>query len=400
MKTLNQALEELIGNAGKSRTGLSSEVVPLAAALRRVLAHDVTSALDVPPHDNSQMDGYAGRMVEMNNALAPMEVSQRIAAGHPGDRLVEGSVARIFTGAPIPQGADAVIAQEDAIAEEGGAVRFRRPAEPGQNIRLRGSDIRAGEVILKKGRRLGPAELGLCASVGLGSVAVYQTLKVAVFSSGDELRPPGEPLGPGQIYDSNRPMVLSLLRSMGLEATDAGCLPDDLEITKQKLKEAAKGHDVILTCAGVSVGEEDHIRAALDAVGSIALWKISIKPGKPFAFGQIGTTAFLGMPGNPVAAWVTFQLLIRPYLLARGGTDDIEPFALHARAGFDWQKPDPRQEFLRGWLDDNGAVRIHDRQNSAVLSSVTQSEGLVEIAGGGVISRGDTVRFIPFQSFT
>ncbi len=302
MRSLNDTLGQLLEHA--EGCGLpAGESVPLFSALGKVLAHPVHSPIDVPAYDNSQMDGYAGVAVEMNNALEPLVVSQRIAAGHAGTALTPGTVARIFTGAPIPLGANAVIMQEQAVVGEDGRVRFTEPAAPGQNIRPRAGDLSIGQMILDRGVRLKPADLALCASVGLDRVSVRRPLTVAVFSSGDELRQPGEPLAHGQIYDSNRPMILSMVAELGFRVIDMGCLPDQLEVTKAQLAKASESADVILTCGGVSVGEEDHIKAAIGALGTLALWKVAMKPGKPFAFGTVGGATFMGMPGNPVAAW-------------------------------------------------------------------------------------------------
>lgn len=393
MKSLDQALDILLaGNLPVAET----ESVELQQGLGRVLAQAVASPIDVPAYDNSQMDGYVGVAVEMNNATEPMVVSQRIPAGHPGTTLTPGTVARIFTGAPIPSGANAVIMQEQVQVLDDGRIKLLEPVSPGQNIRPRAGDIACGAVMLEKGRRLTAADLALCASVGQSRLTVYRRLKVAVFSSGDELRQPGDSLGHGQIYDSNRPMIMALARGLGAEVLDMGCLPDDLSITKERLRHAAEHSDVILTCGGVSVGEEDHIKAAISALGSLDLWKISVKPGKPFAFGRVGQAVFMGMPGNPVAAWVTFALLVRPYLMGMMGAAIEAPMGFRVAAAFNWPKPDSRQEFLRAWIDAQGRAQIHERQNSAVLSSVTQCTGLVEIPASTPVSAGEFVRFIPY----
>jgi molybdopterin molybdotransferase len=395
MRSLNDTLAQLLEHA--EGCGLpAGESVPLYSALGKVLAHAVHSPLDVPAYDNSQMDGYAGVAVEMNNALEPMLVSQRIPAGHAGDPLTPGTVARIFTGAPIPAGANAVIMQEQAVVDEAGRVRFTEPATPGQNIRPRAGDLKGGQLILDRGVRLKPADLALCASVGLDRVSIRRPLTVAVFSSGDELRQPGESLAHGQIYDSNRPMILAMVAELGLRVLDMGCLPDQLEVTKTQLAKASESADVILTCGGVSVGEEDHIKAAIASLGTLALWKVAMKPGKPFAFGTVGSATLMGMPGNPVAAWVTFALLVRPYLLARMGADACSPRRLRVPAAFDWTAPDSRQEFLRGRLNEHGAAVPHGRQNSGVLSSVTESEGLIEIPASTPVRAGEFVGFIPY----
>ncbi len=397
MKSLNEALQALLLDArDRARDQLTTEQLPVMESLGRVLAADVISPINVPPYNNSQMDGYAGVAVEMNNALEPLPVSQRLPAGSFGTPLKPNTVARIFTGAPIPQGANAVIMQEQVRLSEDGRIQCLEPVQPGQNIRPMAADLRTGQVILEKGRRLSAADLALCASVGCAHISVVQQLRVAVFSSGDELRQPGELLGPGQIYDSNRPMVINLLRGLGLHATDLGCLPDRLDATRQALAQAAIDHQVILTCGGVSVGEEDHIKAAIAAEGELELWQVGIKPGKPFASGQVGRASFLGLPGNPVAAWVTFLLLVRPFLLVRSGAPAPTLQAFSVRAAFDWPRPDVRREFLRGWIDENGNAQIHARQNSAVLSSVTESAGLIDVAPSTPVHAGDFVRFIPY----
>lgn len=397
MKSLDEALNVLLSMLWAPR---GTEPLPLAQALGRILVRDITSPMDVPSYDNSQMDGYAGRAVEMNNALEPLTVSQRIAAGHPGGPLREGTVARIFTGAPIPEGADAVVMQEHVTVLDDGRIRLTAPVAPGQNIRPRAGDLAMGRVILPAGRRLAPADLGLCASVGMSTLDVRPRVRVAVFSSGDELRQPGQSLGVGQIYDSNRPMIIALARALGAEVTDMGCLPDRLEATREGLAGAASAADVILTCGGVSVGEEDHIKAAIRSLGSLDLWRIAIKPGKPFACGRIGDALFMGMPGNPVAAWVTFALLVRPAILAVAGASIPRPRAWQVPAAFDWPRPDQRLEFLRGWIDEQGCAQIHSRQNSAVLSSVTDSDGLIEVPPSTPLSRGEFVRFIPYTALS
>jgi molybdopterin molybdotransferase len=350
----------------------------------------------VPAYDNSQMDGYAGVAVEMNNALAPLLVSQRIAAGHPGSPLAPGTVARIFTGAAIPSGANAVVMQEQTAAEDAHSIRLLQPVAPGQNIRPKAGDLHCGQVILQRGRRLSAADIGLCASVGLARVSVMRRLRVAVFSSGDELRQPGESLSFGQLYDSNRRMILALVRGAGCTPIDMGCLPDQYAVTRDRLQQAASQCDALLTCGGVSVGEEDHIKSAISALGTLDLWKVAIKPGKPFAFGRVGEAVFMGMPGNPVAAWVTFCLLIRPALLTLAGARVSPPIGSRRPAAFDWPQPDSRLEYLRGWLDAQGAAHIHPRQNSSVLSSVTESAGLVEIPASTPVRTGESVRFIPY----
>jgi molybdopterin molybdotransferase len=393
MKTAAEALQILISSM---RPITEMGRISVVDGLGRVLAEPVVSPIDVPAYDNSQMDGYAGVAVEMNNALDPLPVSQRIAAGHPGSPLVPGTVARIFTGAAIPSGANAVVMQEQTVAADEHSIRLRQPVAPGQNIRPKAGDLHRGQVILQKGRRLSAADIGLCASVGLAEVSVMRRLRVAVFSSGDELRQPGESLSFGQIYDSNRRMILALVQGAGCTPIDMGCLPDQFAMTRDRLQQAASQCDALLTCGGVSVGEEDHIKSAISALGTLDLWKVAIKPGKPFAFGRVGEAVFMGMPGNPVAAWVTFCLLIRPALLTLAGARVSPPIGSRRPAAFDWPQPDSRLEYLRGWLDAQGAAHIHERQNSSVLSSVTESAGLVEIPASTPVRAGESVRFIPY----
>jgi molybdopterin molybdotransferase len=393
MKTAAEALQILVSSM---RPVTETEPISVVDGLGRVLAEPVVSPIDVPAYDNSQMDGYAGVAVEMNNALGPLPVSQRIAAGHPGSPLAPGTVARIFTGAAIPSGANAVVMQEQTTSEDEHSIRLLQPVAPGQNIRPKAGDLHHGQVILEKGRRLSAADIGLCASVGLAQVSVIRRLRVAVFSSGDELRQPGEPLAFGQIYDSNRRMILALVQGAGCTPIDMGCLPDQLSITRDRLQQAAGQCDALLTCGGVSVGEEDHIKSAIASLGTLDLWKVAIKPGKPFAFGRVGEAVFMGMPGNPVAAWVTFCLLIRPALLTLAGARVGPAIGSRRPAAFDWPQPDSRLEYLRGWLDAQGAVQIHARQNSSVLSSVTESAGLVEIPASTPVRMGESVRFIPY----
>lgn len=399
MRSFDETLAMLL-DAARERPARSSVVVDLAQALGRIAAAPVASAIDVPAYDNSQMDGYAGRVSDINLSTAPLPVSQRIAAGHPGSPLAPGTVARIFTGAPIPEGANAVVMQEQTTVDEDGRVTFTAPVEPGQNIRPRAGDLRQGQIVIAQGQRLSAADLGLSASVGISRLSVVKPLVIGVCSSGDEIRQPGELLGAGQIYDSNRPMILGLAQALGCEVKDLGCLPDRADVTRQTLADAAQVCDLIITCGGVSVGEEDHIKAAVEALGTLDLWKIAIKPGKPFAFGRINQAVFMGLPGNPVAAWVTFVMLVRPYILAACGAERVTPQSVPLPADFDWPKPDARQEYLRGWVNARGCLEVHARQNSGVLSSVTESAGLIEIPAGVSHRKGAILRFIPYSALT
>ena len=371
----------------------------------RVLAHVVVSALHVPPQDNSSMDGYALRLQDVTAPGVEMPVSQRIPAGSSGAPLQAQTVARIFTGAPIPLGADAVVMQEDCVAiavAEGDVARVQVSAvpKPGQWIRRAGEDVASGAVVLAKGQRLGPAELGLAASIGMDRLSVVRRPRVALFSTGDELVMPGtvapQDMRPGAIYNSNRFFLSSLLRRMGCEVTDFGIVPDKLEATVNAMRDASVAHDVILTSGGVSVGEEDHIKPAVQSLGSLDLLQIAIKPGKPFAHGKVGAAHFIGLPGNPVSSFVTFLLLVRPFLLRLQGVAEVAPIATSLRADFDWLRADKRQEFLRVRRNAQGGLDLFPNQSSGVLTSAVWGDGLVDNPGSQTIQKGDVVRFYSF----
>lgn len=394
-----QAIDRLRASA----TVVGAEQLELMRAAGRVLAQDVVAPINVPPHDNSAMDGYVLRLAD---ALASAEqgvvmpVSQRIAAGHAGAPLAAGTAARIFTGAPIPEGGELVVPQELTETSEAG-VRLLQPASIGQHIRRAGEDIALGNVLVPAGTRLTAAHLGLIASVGQGRVTVRRRLRVAVFSTGDELRMPGEPLGPGQIYNSNRFVHTALLVQMGHEVTDLGIVRDSLDATRAALREAAQGHDLIITCGGVSVGEEDHVKAAVQAEGELTLWSLAIKPGKPLAHGTVrradGTSAqFIGLPGNPVSSFVTLLIVVAPLFMALLGEIPREQ-ALYLRADFAWPKPDQRQEFLRVRMNATGGLELYPNQGSGVLTSCAWADGFVDNPGGRAIAQGDVVRFLPLS---
>ena len=383
-----------------------SESLSTFDALGRVLAADVHSVLDVPPTDNTSMDGYALRCADVPAAGTVLPVSQRIPAGVVGTPLAPGSAARIFTGAQVPAGADAVVIQEQCAVQDGSAVRIDAVPEPGQWIRRRGEDVRAGSVALEAGTRLTPQAFGLAASVGAAHLRVMRRARVALFSTGDELAMPDETppdrLRPGAIYNSNRYTLRGLLQQFGCEVSDFGIVPDRLDATREALRLAATGHDLILTSGGVSVGEEDHLRPTAAAEGRIDLWQMAIKPGKPFAFGAIrnGTpreTLLLGLPGNPVSSFVAFLLIVRPVLLRLQGVADTAPRVLTLRAAFDWTRPDRRREFLRARLNDAGELELYPNQSSGVLTSAVWADGLVDNPPSQTIARGDAVRFLPFS---
>ncbi len=370
-------------------------------ALGRVLAAAQVSGISVPPLDNSAMDGYAIRAADLNSSGdTRLPVTQRIPAGSVGSVLLPQSAARIFTGAPIPPGADAVVMQEDTT-QENNVVTIQRAVPSGNNIRRAGEDIAPGSTVLQAGTRLGPQHLGLAASVGLARLPVYRKLKIATFFTGDEIVMPGQPLAPGQIYNSNRFTLNGLLHSMGFDVVDLGIVPDDLEATVGVLARAASQADVILTSGGVSVGEEDHVKAAVERLGEIAMWRISMKPGKPLAFGRIENASFIGLPGNPVSVFVTFCIFARPFLLRAQGVMDIAPRGFWVEAAFDWPRPDHRREFLRARRVAGEAgttrVEIYPHQGSGVLTSTVWGEGLIDVPAGTTIARGDRVFFMPFS---
>ena len=399
--SLDEALQRLLAQAAPlGRT----EIVSSFEADRRVLAQDVMAALQVPPVDNSAMDGWAVRVADVPAAGTELPVSQRIAAGQVGAPLAPGSAARIFTGAPIPPGADAVVMQEDSDTLDGGErVRLRVVPPPGLAIRRAGEDIRRGAVVLRKGERLTPASIGLAASMGLDALTVAGAPRVALLSTGDELVMPGdlppEALPPGAIYNSNRFFLQLLLRRLGCQVEDLGIVPDERGATEAALRSAAEDNDLILTSGGVSVGEEDHVRPAVQALGQLDLWKIAIKPGKPFACGHVrreqgGRAHFIGLPGNPVSSFVTFLLLVRPFVLALQGMASPAPVSIAARADFTWGKAEKRREFLRARRNAQGGLDLFENQGSGVLTSVHWADGLVELAPGQTVAPGQQVRFL------
>lgn len=403
MLTVGQALEFLLTAV---RPITENEVMPTLAANGRVLAASQIARLDVPAADNSQMDGYAIRTADCTIAGTRLKVSQRIPAGHVGSALQPGTAARIFTGAIIPAGADAVVMQELCEPEknaDGDSVTIRQIPESGEWIRRAGEDIQNGSVILKAGSRLRAQELGLAASVGLATLPVMRKLRVAVFFTGDELAMPGEPLKPGAIYNSNRFTLRGLLENLGCDIADYGIVPDSLAATRETLREAAKRNDLIITSGGVSVGEEDHIKPAVEAEGRLNMWQIAIKPGKPLAFGEIdretgnGHAFFFGLPGNPVSSFITFLLFVRPFVLRLQGVHNVSPNVFNLRADFAWPKADRRNEFLRARINDRGGLDLFANQSSAVLTSTVWGDGLVDNPPGQTIAPGDSVRFIPFS---
>lgn len=376
------------------------ETVPLRAALGRTLATAVTSAIDVPGWDYSAMDGFAVRAADCASSGCVLPVSQRVPAGADPQPLAPASAARIFTGAPIPAGADSIVMQEVCSAD-GDRVRIDAEVEVGANIRRRGEDIEQGSVVIAAGTRLDPQHLGLAAAVGVPSLEVVRRPRVALFASGDELLMPGEPLAAGKIYNSNLFTATGLLQALGCEVVELGIVEDTLDATKTALRDGASRADLVLASGGVSVGEEDHVKPAVESLGTLDMWKIAIRPGKPVAFGHVDGTPFIGSPGNPVSLFVTFLLFVRPFLLRLQGRDDWPLQVMQAVADFDWPRPDKRREFQRARIafDEDGAgrVSVHPSRSSGVLSSVTWANGLVIIPEGTPLARGDNVSFLPFS---
>ncbi|MDD1019865.1 molybdopterin molybdotransferase MoeA [Pseudomonas sp. TNT2022 ID1048] len=389
---VEQALARLLAMA-EAAPIVERERLPLAATEGRVLAEALVSSLDLPPWPNSAMDGYALRVEDWKGE--PLPVSQRIFAGQSPEPLQPGTCARIFTGAPVPAGADCVEMQENTQVQDDQRVRFTEPLKAGQNIRPQGQETTIGEQVLAAGTRLGPIEQGLAASLGCAELEVLRRVRVAVLSTGDELVEPGRPLGPGQIYNSNRVLLCSWLKRLGCEVLDAGILPDDLPATRQRLAELGDV-DLILSTGGVSVGEADFLGIALREAGELALWKLAIKPGKPLTFGHFRGVPVIGLPGNPASTLVTFALLARPYLLRRQGVQQVQPLSFQVPAGFVWPRPGNRREYLRGRLE-NGRAIIYRNQSSGVLRSAAWAEGLVEVLEGRTLEEGDVVNFIPLS---
>jgi len=393
MLSADQLLDALLERAVSVT---ETETVSVTDVLGRVLAVPQTSAITVPPLDNSAMDGYAVRVADVAVPGVRLPVSQRILAGTVGMPLQAGTAARIFTGAPVPEGADAVLMQE-YCSVEGESVVINTLPHSGENIRRAGEDIRSGAQVFAAGTRLGAAEMGLAASVGLAELPVFKKLKVACFFTGDELVAPGKPLQPGQIYNSNRYTLTGLVNGLGCELIDLGIVPDTLEATEAALEGAASIADVVITSGGVSVGEADYVKAAVEKLGRVEMWKVAMKPGKPLVYGRVNDADFIGLPGNPVSAFVTFCLFVRPFLLKRMGAADVLYRAFAVQADFSWHKPGARREFLRARLQPNGKLGLFPNQSSGVLTSCAWADGLVDLAVGQTIQPGEWVRIIPFS---
>ncbi len=396
---LDDALADL---TGRVNAAVGVERVPLRRAAGRVLAADVASPIDVPRHDNSAVDGYAVRHADLPpEGEARLRIAGRAAAGHPFAGTVgPGEAVRIFTGAPMPAGPDTVLMQEDC-REEDGAVIFAGRIKAGANRRFAGEDVAAGRRVLAAGRRLRPQEVALAAAVGVTELEVYRPLRVAVFSTGDEVRDPGQDLPEGGIYDSNRYAIMALAEGLGGAVTDLGILPDRLDAVRDALGAAAADHDLILTSGGVSLGEEDHVKAAVQAQGALHFWRLAIKPGRPVALGQVGDVPFVGLPGNPVATMVTFALVARPLMLGLMGASAEAPPRYRVPAAFSFRKKPGRREFQRGRLvhrDGRLAVEVFAAQGSGILSSMTESDGLIDLPEDlEQVTPGQPLDFLPFR---
>ncbi len=376
-----------------------TEHISILDALGRTVAEDIVSTIDVPGHDNSAMDGYAVRSADIAASATKLRVTQRIAAGSNGEAVEPGTAARIFTGAPIPPGADAVVMQENCRVD-GDDVVIEQTVEPGLNIRPRGNDMARGEVAIAAGTRIGPAQMSLAAGVGIDRIRVFRRLRAAILYTGDEIIEPGQPLGPGQIYNSNRYALRGLLQALGVEVSVDRHVEDDFEATRTAFLDASQKADIIISSGGVSVGGEDHVKPAIEAEGRLDMWKIAMKPGKPLAFGHIGDATVIGLPGNPVSVFVTFLLFVRPWLLKTQGCTDYLPHRLPVRAGFDWPKPGIRREFARARISANASGEIEatlfPRQGSDVSSSVAWADGVVVIPENQTVKRGEIVQYLGF----
>ena len=381
---------------------VTHEVVKLSAAAGRILARDVVAGMDLPPHANSAVDGFALAHAD----LAPdretiLPIAGRAAAGHPlGRPVARGAAIRIFTGAAMPEGADTVMMQEDCIIEEG-RVRLQPGIKKGANRRHAGEDVAAGSVALPAGQRLKPADLGLAAALGNDSLPVFRPLRAALLSTGDEVCEPGRPLPPGMIYDANRVMLAALLRAQGCIVSDLGICPDRANALADTLAGAAAEHDLIVTSGGVSTGEEDHVRAAIEKLGRLDFWRLAIKPGRPVALGQLKGTPLIGLPGNPVAAALTFAILARPLILRLSGATIAPPLSVSVRAGFAYRKKAGRREYLRARLAREGAAVVaqkYPKDGAGILSSIVQSDGFVVLDESlSELAIGELIDFLPFS---
>ena len=397
MMNVDAALERLLQSA---RPVSDIETVTIIDSLGRVAAASIHSTIDVPGYDNSAMDGYAVRSADVPAAGTRLKITQRIAAGSVGEAVTPGTAARIFTGAPIPPGADAVVMQENCEVE-GDELVVQQPVEANLNIRRQGNDMASGQIAIEAGTRIGPQHMSLAAGVGVNDIRVYRKIRAAILYTGDEIIEPGQPLAPGKIYNSNRYALHGLLRSLGVEITLDQHVEDSFEATRKAFVEASQKADLIISSGGVSVGGEDHVKPAIEAEGQLDLWKIAMKPGKPLAYGSIGDAIVFGLPGNPVSVFVTFLLFVRPYLLKMQGCTEFTADSIPVKAGFDWSKPGVRREFARARLETSQqgelTAVLFPRQGSDVSSSVAWADGLVTIPENRTVAKGDSLQFTGFS---
>ena len=394
---IEKALSFLLDDARENSAAVE---LSLSEALGCVLVEDMQALIDVPEFDNSAMDGYAVNTSDLSEPGCLLPVSQTIAAGHPGDSLIKGTAARIFTGAPIPEGCDAVVIQENTQAEGDDVTIMQLPGK-GENIRSKGCDVDKGGVVLTSGHRLRPQDLGLLASLGIASVKVKKPITVAILNTGDEVVAPGNALAPGQLYDSNSFTLEGLLEMLGMKVIKLGIVSDTLDETEKSLREASEKADCIITTGGVSVGDEDHVRQAVEKLGQLSLWKLAIKPGKPFSYGRIDDRPLFGLPGNPVAVFVTFVLLVRPYLLKMQGAAEYSVASIPVAAGFDIPSPGSRQEYIRVRLakstEGSTVLEAFGNQGSSIMTSLSWADGLAEIPRGETVTKGQLLKFFSFR---
>lgn len=403
MMNADEALNFLLKAA---KTPSKTECVDLDEALGRILAEDINSSINVPGFDNSAMDGYTIALSDQHLEKSGLSFSvvDRIPAGSTGIELQEGSAARIFTGAPIPKGANTVIMQEECSpSEDGTKITIDRTINLNENIRLTGNDIIQGGVILEKGRQLQPQDISLAASVGVGKLSVYSQIKVGVFFTGDELVEPGNHLTAGKIYNSNRYALVALLKQVGCKVVNLGNIEDKMQSTIDALSSLSGQCDLIMTTGGVSVGEEDHVKGAVESLGELNLWKIRMKPGKPLAFGKIGDTPFIGLPGNPVSSFVTFGIFALPFIKKMQGNSKHQTNKIQVQANFDCNRARPRREYARAQLDNStGTPQAHlfPRQGSDVMSSIVWAHGIVEIPEDTTFEIGEMLNYYPLSELT
>jgi len=396
---VDEAIAQLLAQAPHAP---STEVIPLGQAAGRVIAEELFSPLDLPGWDNSAMDGYALRAADVPEQGGYLVLAGRIAAGHSSDvPLQAGQTVRIFTGAPLPPGADSVVPQERCRVY--GQRIWCPPLRLGEHVRKRGEELQRGQSLLRVGQRLRAQEVGLLASAGIPWVKVYRPLRVCLLSSGDELREPGESLAPGQIYNSNRHLVTALLRGWGVEVLDYGVMADALAASRDALILASSECDLLLTTGGVSVGEEDPLKQAIQQLGRADFWRLAIQPGKPLAFGEVAGKPWIGLPGNPSAALITTLVVVRPFLLRAQGVERVLPVPIQVPAGFEWPTPNKRRQYLRARLSpgEDGQLRavLHPQQSSAMLTAACWADGLVIVEREQLLLKDAPVPFLSFAEF-